>query len=264
VEFARFAARRPAGCYHLTSGNSCIERLQAARHSTLVMCVAASQNRMQSASDLPPPPGLLGAASLPDEVPGERARLGEEPPPVANWLGNGSDMGDSGGTVEPGCAVVGAVGVVVVGAPAGGVSPDEGVGDNVVDGAAVVPGLLGGTLGVGRVLMLGAESLGLGAAAGALPADERACANAFSGSSSTRAMAARTVGLGVSIAITMTLPAVPSLVTIGPDFCSVHNLASGVKRAPPLRHGECGRLWLGLGWTASPVTTRTMPGQRHG
>jgi hypothetical protein len=68
--------------------------LAGARHSTLLMCVAASQKPMQSASDLPPPPGLLGADSLglplPDEVPGERAGLGEPPPPVANWLGKGS------------------------------------------------------------------------------------------------------------------------------------------------------------------------------
>ena len=81
---------QPGCCYHLTSGNSFIERLQAARHSTLVMCVAASQKPMQSASDLPPPPALLGADSLglplPDEAPGERAseEPPEEPPPVAN------------------------------------------------------------------------------------------------------------------------------------------------------------------------------------
>jgi hypothetical protein len=96
------------------------------------MCVAASQKPMQSASDLPPPPGVLGADWLglpfPGEVPGERARLGEPPPPVANWLGKGSDNGDSVGTVD----------VVVAGAPAGGVSPAEGVGDNDVDGAAGV------------------------------------------------------------------------------------------------------------------------------
>jgi hypothetical protein len=183
----------------MTSGNSFIERLHAARHSTLLMCVAASQNPMQSASDLPPPPGLLDADSLglplPDELPGERAsKEPPEEPPVANWLGNGSDMGDSGGTVDPGCAVV-------AGAPA------EGVGDNDVDGAVGVaaPGVV-----LGEVVV-GAESLGLGAAtdAGALPADERACANAASGSSSERAIATRKGGLGVSIAIIMALPAVP-------------------------------------------------------
>ena|SRR5262245_21627235 len=118
-------------------------------------------------------------------------------------------MGDSGGTKAPGCGVVGVEGVVVAATPAGGVSPaegvgDNGVGDNDVDGAA---GVLGPTLGamVGKVVG-GAESLGLGAATGA---DERACANAASGSSSHRTMVARAVDLGVSITITMALPAVP-------------------------------------------------------
>src|SRR5262245_42845653 len=169
------------------SGNSFIERLQAARHSTLLMCVAASQKPMQSASDLPPPPGALGADSLglpvPDEVPGVRARLGEEPPPVANWLGKGSDIGSKGGTVDPGCAVVGVVGVVVAAAPAGGVSPPEGVGDKDVEGAAGVVGL-GDTWGVGDTVVVGGENLGAGAA------EERACANAASGNSSKKAMAA--------------------------------------------------------------------------
>jgi hypothetical protein len=152
---------------------------------------------------LPPPPGLLGADSL-VLPPGERARLGEPPPPVANWLGKGSDMGDSGGAVDPGCAVVG---VVVAGTPAGGVSPAEGVGDNAVDGAA---GEVGAGEGVADNVVVGAESLGLGAAAdaGDPPADERACANAASGNSSKRAMAARTGGLGVSIEITMALSTV--------------------------------------------------------
>ena len=156
------------------------------------MCVAASQKPMQSASDLPPPPGLLGAASLglplPAELPGERAseELPEEPPPVANWLGKGGDIGESGGTVDPGCAVVGAVG----------------------------PGDAGGVM-VGKV---GAESRELGAAA-----DERACANAVPGSSNKRAMAARTGGLSVSIEITMAFPAV--WLTIGRHIAGVHNLA---------------------------------------
>jgi hypothetical protein len=188
----------PDGGYHLMSGNSFIERLQAARHSTLVMCVAASQKPMQSASDLPPPPGLLGADWLgllpPDEVSGERAseEPPEEPLPVANWLGKGSDNGDSVGTVD----------VVAAGAPAGGVNPAEGVGDNGVDGAAGVVGPedpLG--VVVVRKVVVGAEIRGLGAAtdAGEPPADERTCANAASGSSSKRTMAARTGGLGVSI-----------------------------------------------------------------
>src|SRR5262245_58833818 len=163
---------------------------------------------MQSASDFPPPPGLLFADSLglplPDEVPGVRARLGEEPPPVANWLGKGSDMGCNGGTVDPGCAVVGAV---VDAVPAGGVSPPEGVGDNAVEGDAGVVGL-GDTWGVGDTVVVGGEILALGAATEP-PAEERACANAASGNSSKRAMAARTDGLGVSIAITMALSALP-------------------------------------------------------
>jgi hypothetical protein len=192
----------------LTSGNSFIERLQAARHSTLVMCVAASQKPTQSASALPPPPGLLGADWLglpfPDEVSGERARLGEPPPPpVANWLGKGSDNGDNVGTVD----------VVVAGAPAGGVKPAEGVGDKGVSPAegddaagAVAPE---DALGVVRKVVVGAESLELGAATDGEPADERVCANAASGNGSKTAMAARTGGLGVSIAITMALPAAP-------------------------------------------------------
>ena len=191
------------------SGNSFIERLQAARHSTLVMCVAASQKPMQSASDLPPPPGLLGADSLGLLLPGEVPRASEEPPeeplPVANWLGKGSDNGDSVGTVD----------VVVAGAPAGGVNPAEGVGDKGVsppegDGAAGVVGL-GDTWGVVGKVVAGAKSLGLGAATDAPepPADERACANAGSGNSSKRAMAARTGCLGASNEITMALPAVP-------------------------------------------------------
>jgi len=112
---------------------------------------------MQSASDLPPPPGVLGfdwlGLPLPEEASGEMASEGppEEPPAVPNWLGNGSDMGDSDGTFDPG-AVVGVVGVVVAAKPPGGVSPaegvgDNGVGDNDVDGAASVAGP-GDTLGV--------------------------------------------------------------------------------------------------------------------
>jgi hypothetical protein len=222
-----------AGCYHLMSGNSFIERLQAARHSTLLMCVAASQKPMQSASDLPPPPGLLGAdwlgLSLPDDVlGGERAseEPPEEPPPVAKLLGKGSDMGDSGATVDPGCCVVG---VVVAATPAGGVSPAEGVDDppegvddddvDDVDGAAgvVEPGDALGVVVV-REVVVGAEKLGTARDTGALPADERACANAASGNSSKRVMAASTGGLGESIAITMGCRQCPSLVTIGATF----------------------------------------------
>jgi hypothetical protein len=154
-------------------------------------------------------------------VSGERAseEPPEEPPPVANWLGKGSDKGDSVGTVE----------VVVAGAPAGGVNPAEGMGDNGVNGAAgvVEPEELLGVV-VARKVVVGAESRALGAATDAdePPADERTCANAASGSSSKRAMAARTGGLGVSITITMAYPAVPQPSNDRCHFCGIHNLAS--------------------------------------
>ncbi|MGE0851750.1 MAG: hypothetical protein AB7O44_19335 [Hyphomicrobiaceae bacterium] len=87
-----------------TLGYACIVRRQAARHWTFVMCVARSQNLMQSASDLPPPPGLLGSASLGldgSEPPGERAMLlaGGSPPPeiaVGSCWGSGATAGASG------------------------------------------------------------------------------------------------------------------------------------------------------------------------
>ena len=216
----------------------------------MLMCVAASQKPMQSASALPPPPGLLGAdwlgLLLPEEVLGERAseEPPEEPPPVANWLGKGSDKGDSVGTVE----------VVVAGAPAGGVNPAEGVGDNGVNGAAGAAGvvepeeLLG--VVVARKVVVGAESRALGAAtdAGEPPAEERACANAASGNSGKRAMAARTGSLGVSIEITMALPgSTPSLVTIDRRFFGVHNLASGVS-LPRCGTGVLGELEAHTPW----------------
>jgi hypothetical protein len=109
--------------YHLTSGNSAIERLQAARHSDLLICVPASQKPIQAASDRPPPPGLLGADSLglPEAVAGDRARLGDEPPPVANWVCSGSDMGESAGKAGSGLAA--AAGAVTGGSsPAGSVA----------------------------------------------------------------------------------------------------------------------------------------------
>jgi hypothetical protein len=110
----------------LTSGNWAIERLQAARHSGFVMWVAASQKPMQSLSDLPPPPGVLGAVSLglEEEVAGESARFGDDPPPVANWVGNGSDMGDSAGSAGSGAGgAAGPVTGVVVGALVASAAP---------------------------------------------------------------------------------------------------------------------------------------------
>jgi hypothetical protein len=87
---------------------------------------------MQSASDLPPPPGLLGADSLglEEEVAGDRARLGAAPPPVANWVGNGSDIGESAGSA--GSGVAGAAGAVAAGRGTGA----------AVGAAPVAPGVL--------------------------------------------------------------------------------------------------------------------------
>ena len=62
-------------------------RTQAAFHSALLICVARSQNPMQSASDLPPPPGVLGADPLglaEEEAFGDSAMFGSRVPPVEN------------------------------------------------------------------------------------------------------------------------------------------------------------------------------------
>ena len=221
------------------SGNSFIERLQAARHSTLLMCVAASQKPMQSASDLPPPPGLLGAdwlgLSLPDDVlGGERAseEPPEEPPPVAKLLGKGSDMGDSGRPGDRGCwrGRRGRCRHARRRCSPAKAWPAEGVDDDDVDDVDGAAGVVepGDALGVVvvREVVVGAEKLGTARDTGALPADERACANAASGNSNKTAMAARTGGLGVSIAITMALPAAPGPSNARWYFCGIHNLAS--------------------------------------
>jgi hypothetical protein len=94
--------------------------LQAARHSVLVMCVAASQNPMQSAKVLPPPPGALGAdwLGLPDELPGDRAKLPEPVvPPVENCVGSCGESGAIAGawgagdpTMDDGLDALGATG----------------------------------------------------------------------------------------------------------------------------------------------------------
>ena len=85
-----------AAAQRSTVGNSCMVRLHASRHSAFVMCVAGSQNPMQSAKLLPPPPGALGADSLGllDEAPGDRARLPEPVvPPVENCVGSCGESG---------------------------------------------------------------------------------------------------------------------------------------------------------------------------
>jgi hypothetical protein len=71
----------------VTLGSSSILRTQAAFHSALLICVSRSQNPMQSASNLPPPPGVLGADALglaEEEASGDRAMFGCTVPPVAN------------------------------------------------------------------------------------------------------------------------------------------------------------------------------------
>src|SRR5436190_24233309 len=83
-------------------------RTQAAFHSDLLMCVSRSQNPMQSASDLPPPPGALGADSLGltgEEGPGDSARLGCTTPPVENCVGSCGDSGAMGASSGVGAAM---------------------------------------------------------------------------------------------------------------------------------------------------------------
>jgi len=83
-------------------------RTQAAFHSDLLMCVSRSQNPMQSASDLPPPPGALGADSLGltgEEGPGDSARLGCTTPPVENCVGSCGDSGAMGASSGVGAAI---------------------------------------------------------------------------------------------------------------------------------------------------------------
>src|SRR5688572_28136186 len=83
-------------------------RRQAAFHSALLMCVSRSQNPTQSASDLPPPPGALGADSLglaAEEVLGDSARLGCVAPPVANCVGSCGERGAMGASSGMGAAI---------------------------------------------------------------------------------------------------------------------------------------------------------------
>src|SRR5256885_11884578 len=72
------------------------------------MCVSRSQKPMQSASDLPPPPGALGADSLglaAEEALGDRARLGCVTPPVANCVGSCGESGAMGASSGMGAAI---------------------------------------------------------------------------------------------------------------------------------------------------------------
>ena len=83
-------------------------RTQAAFHSALLMCVSWSQKPMQSASDLPPPPGVLGADSLglaAGEALGDSAKLGCVTPPVANCVGSCGERGAMGASSGSGAAI---------------------------------------------------------------------------------------------------------------------------------------------------------------
>ena len=83
-------------------------RTQAAFHSALLMCVSWSQKPMQSASDLPPPPGALGADSLglaAAEALGDSAKLGCVTPPVANCVGSCGERGAMGASSGAGAAI---------------------------------------------------------------------------------------------------------------------------------------------------------------
>jgi hypothetical protein len=83
-------------------------RTQAAFHSALLMCVSRSQNPMQSASELPPPPGALGADSLglgAEMALGDSARLGCVTPSVANCVGSCGESGAMGASSGVGAAI---------------------------------------------------------------------------------------------------------------------------------------------------------------
>jgi hypothetical protein len=99
-------------------------RMQAAFHSALLICVSRSQNPMQSASDLPPPPGALGADSLglaEEEALGESARLGCATPPVENCVGSCGERGGRGPSSGMGAAIADG-GVTLSGGAGGGVT----------------------------------------------------------------------------------------------------------------------------------------------
>src|SRR5262245_6346310 len=99
-------------------------RRQAAFHSAFVMCVSRSQKPMQSASVLPPPPGALGADSLglPEELPGDNAKLGCVEPPVANCIGSCGDSGAMGASSGSGSPIADGGAAVAAGGAGGPLS----------------------------------------------------------------------------------------------------------------------------------------------
>ena len=128
------------------------------------MWVAGSQKPMQSAKLLPPPPGVLGAASLPGVKASEPRRAGPPPEVAGGWV-----CGESGDTCC--CSGAGwfeAEGGRVVGCPPGLVccEPPGAFAPGVGPGAGVLPGVVPGVV---PVLGFARGEL-LGAACGARPA----------------------------------------------------------------------------------------------
>jgi hypothetical protein len=162
-------------------------RMHAAFHSALVMCVAFSQKPMQAASDLPPPPGALGAVSLAlvEELPGESARLLCSDPPVENWSGS---CGDSGAT--------GAISGMGAASPEGGGSaavPDSGVEVSMVTEAAAASAAADAAVVVGSAGTGDAKAAGAGNA-GVLPTDGRATVATGAGLAGTSSFGAMRCG----------------------------------------------------------------------
>jgi len=62
--------------------NRCIEREQAPFHSALLIWVWGSQNEIQASKLLPPPPAILGAASVGLELEGVAESVRALPPAV--------------------------------------------------------------------------------------------------------------------------------------------------------------------------------------
>jgi hypothetical protein len=83
-------------------------RVQAARHSTLLICVPRSQKPMQACRVSPPPPGTLGADSLglALEAADDAVRSVRAGPPLDSivWAGGG-DNGATAGVCGAGVAM---------------------------------------------------------------------------------------------------------------------------------------------------------------
>lgn len=80
------------------------ERTHAAFHSDLVMCVAFSQNPRQSSRVLPPPPAMLGKASLGLVLNGVEELSVAGFPALKSWGATGCDSGAIASTRSAGKA----------------------------------------------------------------------------------------------------------------------------------------------------------------